>query len=498
MKKALSVFLILLLLCGVLVSCNDNTPADDESGADVSDSDYGADLPVKDLNGRVIRILCRDWNANGSGSILGFGGEVIQREDYSEDTASAVDVAKAEVRRVIEERYNCTLEGLITAAGQAELNRMIVDQMAAGLSGENAYDLLFENITYTAASWLDGVYRDLNSIETIDLSNPWWDQQAVNDLSVAGRIFVALGDINTQDNDGTWLIFFNKRLAGEMCSDYNFYEMVDNDEWNMDNFITICKGITFDSSGDGNVDEFDTWALGTETYNIYVHALAAGEKVVSKDTDDIPYFSFQTEGMYDALAKISNFYSDKGTVMIADDGRFSGKGYSNVFEATVVKAFTEGRELFYMGGLMNLTAFRAMEDDFGMLPIPKGNPDQDRYYHSVSYHQTSSLAIPYSAKDPEDLGLIIEALGALSKQLVTPEYYDRTLKLQATRDDESGRMLDIIFDSRVFDLGAIYNWGGVCGQMYTADPNYASRFESVADKAQSDMEETLEILVEFN
>ena len=497
MKKALSVLLILVLLCGALAACN-STGDESKSDTGVSDSDYAASVPVKDMEGRVIRILCRDWNANGSGSILGFGGEIIQREDYSEDTASAVDIAKAEVRRVIEERYHCVLKGDIVAAGQAELNQLIVDQMTAGITGESAYDLLFDNITYTAASWLDGVYRDLNSVETIDLSNPWWDQQAVNDLSVMGRVFVALGDINTQDNDGTWLIFFNKRLAAEMCADYNFYEMVDNDKWNLDNFIQICKGVTFDSSGDGTVDEFDTWALGTETYNIYVHALASGQKVVSKDEDDIPYFSFQTEGMYDALSKISDFYRDTNTVMIADDGRFSGKGYSNVFEATVVKAFTDGRELFYMGGLMNLTAFRAMEDDFGMLPIPKGDPEQERYYHSVSYHQTSSLAIPTSAKDPEDLGLIIEALGALSKEKVTPEYYDRTLKLQATRDDESGRMLDIIFASRVFDLGAIYNWGSVCGQIYNTDPNYASRFESVADKAQSDMEETLEILVEFN
>jgi hypothetical protein len=198
--------------------------------------------------------------------------------------------------------------------------------------------------------------------------------------------------------------------------------------------------------------------------------------------------------MFDALSKISTFYGDKETVMIADDGRFSGKGYSNVFESTVVKAFTDGRELFYMGGLMNLTAFRAMEDDFGMLPIPKGSPEQDRYYHSVSYHQTSSLLIPFRTKNVEDLGMVIEALGALSKNKVTPEYYDRTLKLQATRDDESGRMLDIIFASRVFDLGCIYNWGSVCAQIYNTDPGYASRFESVAGKAEADMADTLDIL----
>ncbi len=497
MKRTISFILIALMLCAVLAACNDNTGEQSVTDVSVGDTEYGADLPVKDLDGRVIRILCRDWNANGSGSILGFGGEIIQRENYSEDTASAVDVAKAEVRRVIEERYNCVLTGDIKAGAQTELNQIIQDQIASGASGSAAYDILFDNIIYTAGSWINGLYVDLADIDTIDLSNPWWDQQAVNDLSLNGSLFVAMGDINTQDNDGTWIVFFNKRLAGELAAEYDFYDMVDNDEWNMDNFISICKGVTYDSSGDGTLDEFDTWALGTELYNIYVHALASGEKIAAKDADDMPYLSFQTESMFDILSQISSFYGDNNTVMIADGGRFSGKGYPNVFEATVVKAFTDGRELFYMGGLMNLTAFRAMEDDFGMLPIPKGNPEQDRYYHSVSYHQTSSLAIPLNTPDVEDLGLVIEALGAMSKNKVTPEYYDRTLKLQATRDDESGRMLDIIFDSRVFDLGYIYGWGGVGSAFFNTDPNYASRFEAVADKAQTDMEETLEILDEL-
>ena len=494
MKKIIAISLILLMVSALLASCNNVSDDTSKSDVSVGDMEYGADLPVKDLDGRVIRVLCRDWNANGSGSILGFGGEIIQREDYAEDTASAVDVAKAEVRRVVEERYNCSIVGDILAESQTGINEMVMNQIAVGLEGDKAYDIVFDNIIYTVGSWLDGTYINLNSISTIDLTNPWWDQQAVNELSIGGYVFAALGEINTQDNDGTWMIFFNKRLAQEMVSDKNFYEMVDNDEWNMDNFISICKGITYDSTGEGTLDEFDTWALGTELYNVYVHALGAGQKVVSKDSEDMPYFTFQTEGMFDALSDISTFYGDKETVMIADDGRFSGKGYSNVFESTVVKAFTDGRELFYMGGLMNLTAFRAMEDDFGMLPIPKGSPEQDRYYHSVSYHQTSSLLIPFRTKNVEDLGMVIEALGALSKNKVTPEYYDRTLKLQATRDDESGRMLDIIFASRVFDLGCIYNWGGVCAQIYNTDPGYASRFESVAGKAEAEMEDTLSIL----
>ena len=496
MKKLFAVLLVCLMLCGVLAACN-NVPDEVSEKDDVSVSDedkvYGEDLPIKDLDGRVIRILCQDYNAQGSGSIMGFGGEVIQREDYSEDTASAVDVAKAETRRLIEERYHCTITGDIKPGSQVGT---INSQVASGITGEGAYDILFDNVNATASHWLDGVYLDLTEIDTIDLANPWWDQQAVNDLSINGSLFVALGDINTQDNDGTWIIYFNKRLAAEMCADYDFYEMVDNDEWNFDNFIKICKGITYNSNNDDILDENDTWAFGTELYNIYVHALSAGERIASKDDDDMPYITLQTEGMYNALHKITDFYSDTTTVMIANDGRFNNKGYSNVWEATIIKAFTDGRELFYMGGLMNLTGFRSMEDDFGMLPIPKMYADQDRYYHSVSPSKTSALAIPRTAQNVEDLGLVIEAIAAMSKNIVTPEYYDRTLKLQATRDDDSGRMLDIIFASRVYDLANIYNWGNAVSAFYYADSNFVSRFENISGSVQNAMENAVEGLLE--
>ena len=47
-----------------------------------------------DLDGRVFRVLCRDYGY-GSTSITGFNGEVIQRPDYDEATAGIVDQAKA-------------------------------------------------------------------------------------------------------------------------------------------------------------------------------------------------------------------------------------------------------------------------------------------------------------------------------------------------------------------------------------------------------------------
>ena len=145
-----------------------------------------------------------------------------------------------------------------------------------------------------------------------------------------------------------------------------------------------------------------------------------------------------------------------------------------------------------MGGLINKVGFRTIDFNFGILPIPKHTAEQDNYYHSVSIHNMSCLGIPATTDDYDDLGLIIEALGAESKNKVTPVYYDKCMKSMYVRDEEDEAMLDIIFDSRCFDLGSVFNWGGILGEFMNINTNFASRFDAIADAAQAQLEETLE------
>ena len=67
----------------------------------------------------------------------------------------------------------------------------------------------------------------------------------------------------------------------------------------------------------------------------------------------------------------------------------------------------------------------------------------------------------------------MNALASASVSTITPAYYDVTLQRKHTRDDESKEMLDIIFNSRIFDVVYAYNWGGVrsIANNLTADSN---------------------------
>ena len=492
MKKLLAFILIVMLLVPALYACGGGETAESSAPEEETTSVDPKTVflvPQSDLGGREFNILCWDFGY-GSKSILGYSGEVL----YNEENPDSVDLAKKNVIEIVEERFNCTINGEMVY-GDRSIPTIIRNQVEGGL---NEYDFVFDAIYATTPLVTEGKLIDLYTVKTIDLSAAWWDQNAVNDLSLGHKLYFVAGDINTYDNQGTWCVLFNKTLKQSLNIEDDFYQLARDKQWNLDKFIEICSrsGITAELNGDGVLDENDQWAFGTESYNMYVHLVAGGIKIAGKDEDDLPYLTVarDPEATYTQLAKILDFYNRHDLVMCANFSNYTNKGFSNVWEATVHKAFIEGRELFYMCGLINAASFRVMEDEFGILPVPLLYPSQEEYHHTVSMHNSTVMYIPDGVENVEQIGTVISALSEESRKYVTPAYYDVQLKYRDTRDNESGEMLDLIFSTRTFDVGAAYNWGSILSQYMMEDENVASRFASMIDSAQSKLEETVEAI----
>ena len=97
----------------------------------------------------------------------------------------------------------------------------------------------------------------------------------------------------------------------------------------------------------------------------------------------------------------------------------------------------------------------------------------------------------------EDLGLVVEALAMYSQKLVTPEFYEKQLQGRDARDNESEEMLDLIFATRSFDMGPIFNWGGIHSCYTQMDTDFASRFDKILDAAELAMQDTVDSLDEY-
>ena len=163
------------------------------------------------------------------------------------------------------------------------------------------------------------------------------------------------------------------------------------------------------------------------------------------------------------------------------------------------KCFAEGRALFNFAGLNRVTLFREMETDFGILPIPKWDEAQEEYHNVVSLYCAALIAVPKTAGNLERTGVVLEALNAESMYTLTPAYYDITLKTKSARDEESSAMLDIIFDSRVYDLGNMFAWGGAFDLPGTLTKSGADKIASQAEakkkSAENEMNKTLDAIL---
>lgn len=485
MKKLLVCLLAICLLVPFFSACDKGI---DEDKAVQRDETLTVE-PI-DLGGDKITILCKNFGAN-SKSILGYTGEII----YDEENPSTVDEAKREVVEYMEGVYNCEIEGRIINQGE-DISEIISSQISANLRD---YDIYFDSLMASASIASSGCALDLKQVPNIDLSDEWWDQNAVADLSVNGKLYFVCGDINTYDDQGTFCVLFNKTLKEKLgsVSDVDFYELASSGKWTFDKFKEICaeSQATVDLNGDGQ-DEKDQWAFGTELFNIYAHVVGSGYKIAQKNqVNDEPYLTLSKEktGTYKTLQAITEFYNSKD-VMVADTATMKAK-YPNdtCWDETVHKSFIEGRELFYMGGLFNVASFRQMDDVFGILPVPKGAVTQDRYYHTVSHGNASFMFLPINIKNDEleKLGTFLSGISELSKKKVTYEYREVQLRYRDARDSESEEMLDIIFNSRTFDLGTAFNWGNILERYLRLDGAPASNFQGVLTMAKAKLEETV-------
>ena len=91
-------------------------------------------------------------------------------------------------------------------------------------------------------------------------------------------------------------------------------------------------------------------------------------------------------------------------------------------------------------------------------------------------------------------GLILEALVYESRYTLLPAYYDINLKSKMARDEESSAMIDIILDSRLYDLGELYGWGDMAvflEGLSQGDGTLTTFWERNAERAERAMQSTL-------
>ena len=329
-----------------------------------------------------------------------------------------------------------------------------------------------------------GRYVDFNSdVSYINLEESWWDSAVIENLLLYDGAYIALGDINTVDDDATWCVLFNKQLYESFTGTKSstLYQIVKDGNWTVERLRAIASSnYTKDNS---TKNKWLPNYAGRGTYGLYAQTecatvlLQAGKMTPSRipEGGGIPV---------DNINGNNDFYTAINTIYSLMGGTASGEWYVDIstdvpdkthgdkWETVARAGFKSNRTLFFMCHVGTIDLIRDMTADFGILPIPKLNPSQEEYGNTIQYGNALCYSV-YSRyavdKNADEFSAYVleamayysspayfNAIGAEDKSL-RHEYRETVLNTKATRDDESAEMLDYVFNNRVFDIACALN-----------------------------------------
>jgi len=468
-----------LMSCGSPASTSSSDPESSEvlAEAELTETEPETSvidlLPNADYEGYTFNIL-----STNPGTLWGWRVSIFAEEETGEPLNDAV------FRRntAIEERYN------ITIANSAELDNSSTSANAKQLAvaGDDLYSIISYGIKWQLSDAVNGCFINLNSVDTLDLENIWWNSEAGKLLTLHDKLFVGFSEMNTFNNEALACVYMNNDIITDNALE-SPYDLVREGRWTLDIMYDMSAAAARDLDGSGDMSEGDVigYAVGIGSINSLLTAAAQPHVIIGEDGSYI--LNHGTESSIAAAEKIAKLINDKNSGVYLNE-----QGWGTA-------SFQSGNGLFTEGVIASLGTMREADIGLGLVPSPKFDEQQETYYSMMS-NQSFAIVIPKPNKELEKTGVICEALGAYSVESLRDNYYESMLKEKMARDTDTVEMLDAIIDSSAIDVGVMneVSWGtlisGYIGSIRASGAgelaSYAAKNQKMADKLISKIDDT--------
>ena len=449
---------------------NNGTGGDGSEETTTADPNGGIDWPDKiDMGGYTYRAYVRknagsdtidDQMANGNNRFycIDFWVEEDEREQ------DAISYAVYNRNSKIEAEYNCKIR-------QVPSNGSQIEHLTASYANGDGYDLTIISAKPAAQAATRNLLRNIKEMKHVDLTNPSFDQNSINELSVADKLYFLSGDMNVSTLEIAGLSVVNMDFYADLVDsivelfegdvDYaNVYTLVTSKKWTMDTMMKIATmaNIDFDTS-DGSdlsvVDKGDTIGYHQYFYSTLWYFYASGGRITTKSEDGLPELTIQSE----RNQNLANYIYDHLNHVI------SAPWIPHANSATLNNNFLTGQVLFMDCALfeVRMEIDPRSEFEYGILPCPLYEEGGD--YHSVAYFNNWAhlWAIPCMTANEEYAERMLQVMAVYSslEDSTMHAYYDRTVYLNAAPDNGSRQVMDVIRQSIVYDIALLYDWGGL-------------------------------------
>ena len=420
--------------------------------------------------------------------------------DEANRDADAISFAVYNRNKRIESDYNCKIRQVASEGSQ-------IEHLLASYTNGDGYDLTIITAKPAAQAATQNLLRNLKGNNYLDLTHASFDQNSINELSVADKLYFVSGDMNVSTMDVAGLSIVNMEFYNDIVetiveefegdSSYsNIYNIVLNKKWTMDTMLkmAILANIDIDTSDgelhvlpDGVVNQVevnnkykggDTVGYHQYLYSTLWYFYGSGGRITTKTEEGLPEFvigSNTAQTLYDYI--FDKFNRKVGVnVWIPHES-------SNILN----KNFLTGDVLFADCSLFNVRTeiYPKAEFEYGILPIPLYEAGMD--YKSVVYFNNWAhlWAIPSLTANEENAFRMMQIMAAYSslKESTMHAYYDRTIYLLAAPETNGSRpVMDIIRTSMVYDLALLYpSWGGIEEKLFQIPNREASEFAEIKE-----------------
>ncbi len=292
-----------------------------------------------------------------------------------------------------------------------------------------------------------GYLTAYENMPAINLDADYWSAGVMDELSIGGKTYLGKSRFNILY---TFVVAYNKDMMAQYADamDNTVYEMVDNYQWTLDQMISLIDLVHIDTTADGKTAD-DTYGISADTGIPMIGMLQASNINIVEQNEKGDYVvsvynELYSEKTVSVVEKLRAMYSSASAYMF-DSWTDAGK----------ILGLDTGRVLMTCASTNSLEKLSTFDLTFGVLPYPL----YDEAQKDVGYRHLQwggYLAVPSYLSDAQMVGETIEMLSYYSAD-VNNAYYDKMLGKQASDMPEDRKMLTLVWDTIVSDLGQPYS-----------------------------------------
>ena len=501
-KRFICLALALLMMAMMLVACGNETPEqpDQPETPDVpstptepetpADTRIPLDMPERyygRTNGDKESFHMLEWTANNwfeAGNVW----LPWHEGDTSEEAEDLLGAAVFARNAYVEEQYGVEItQEYVEVNDGKHLSRLRLDNTTSGNEIQLVTMRSLEAWSYVES----GLLYDMNTYagEILHTDQPWWVQDAVESYTLGDSLYLCSTEMLLRDKGATALMFFNPTLA----ADYglgNLYDLMDNGDWTFEAMISASDVVASDRDGDDLINtRQDIWGITGADDTIFYLFAGADKKFAHIDEEGYLAYDFGNKDTILVMEEIfeevmyAEWYQNGYVNPLPGEGGMFGDGLA-LFDFALLKAADIG--------------MRDVEFDYGVLPIPKYDDDQDDYRSLVWVHHDCVLGIPSATFDPEMASVILEALSYESYYTLTPVLYDTLLYGRLSKTEDARRGYETVVANRVYDPGQYWEGkAGLTNKILRHTATHTTGFSNIWGSYQTPITTQVELINDF-